>query len=330
MTRPRTSPATRHEGAERRSRSARRQRADGRPSWRAPGARRPPGPGRAGAARRTARAHRGVRPRDGGAARSCNGPSRCGRDLERDRCAADPPRPDPGLHLRQRAHRARSVASAPQGPRPGEGDAGRPDGPRRARGHGSGVGDSGRAGRRAAPGRGPLRHPRRRPSRIHSRSRASATSRRGSTAASSTSPRRSRSSPTCSSGTSATAAVIGPGGWWRWTASTASSSSEATHHGWLTNPTHYVEPPRYVVRRYWQAILDEVRVATMEGGCSCAGTPDPSARSQHPRSGTIPVSRNNVEDVRIRVHVDRSTPRSPMRPRRRDRHPDAVTPTWAC
>ena len=27
---------------------------------------------------------------------------------------------------------------------------------------------------------------------------------------------------------------------------------------WLTNPTHYVEPPAYVVRRYWQAILDEL------------------------------------------------------------------------
>ena len=34
---------------------------------------------------------------------------------------ADPPRPDAGLHLRRRAHPARSLAGAPQGPGPGKG-----------------------------------------------------------------------------------------------------------------------------------------------------------------------------------------------------------------
>ena len=59
------------------------------------------------------------------------------------------------------------------------------------------------------------------------RSTPSATSRPGSTAASSTSLPPSRSSPTCSRATSATAAATGPAGWSRWTGSGASSSRAA-------------------------------------------------------------------------------------------------------
>ncbi len=191
----------------------------------------------------------------------------------RDRRAPDPPRPDPGLHLRQRAHRARSVAGASEGAGPGEGDAGRLNGADRARRHGSGSRDRGRARRRAPPGGRSLRHPRRHDRGPVSGRRASATSRRGSTAASSTSRPRSRSSPTCSRDTSATVAAIGPGGWSRWIASTASSSQAATRSraGSRTRRTTSSRPPTWCAGTGRRSSTRS-SACPRAAGCSCAAT----------------------------------------------------------
>ena len=104
---------------------------------------------------RAAGSHRGLRARDRGAARAAVDGVGAPQGRRGRRRPADPPRPDPGLHLRQRAHRARPVAVPPQGPGPGQGSAGGEPGPHRPRPDGPGAGDRRGAGRGARPGAWP-------------------------------------------------------------------------------------------------------------------------------------------------------------------------------
>jgi hypothetical protein len=73
---------------------------------------------------------------------------------------------------------------------------------------------------------------------------------------------------------------------------------------WLTQPTHYVEPPAYVVRRYWQGIVDEVSAGTEGMRLYVCAHSGPLRAVAAAAVGHDPGEPNNVEDVRIRLDGD--------------------------
>jgi broad specificity phosphatase PhoE len=97
---------------------------------------------------------------------------------------------------------------------------------------------------------------------------------------------------------------------------------------WLTQPTHYVEPPSTVVRRYWQAIIEEVRQqpGTRLFVCAHSGPIRAVAASA---VGHDPGEPHNVEDVRIRVDGDLEHATLTYRGRALEIDiPTAITPSW--
>jgi broad specificity phosphatase PhoE len=98
---------------------------------------------------------------------------------------------------------------------------------------------------------------------------------------------------------------------------------------WLSVPTHYVEPPSYVVRRYWQGIVDEVRrgqPGTRVYICAHSG---PIRAVAAAAFGHDPGEPNNLEDVRIRVHDDLEHATLTYRGRAVEVDvPTTITPSW--
>ncbi len=101
---------------------------------------------------------------------------------------------------------------------------------------------------------------------------------------------------------------------------------------WLTQPMHYVEPPAQVVRRYWQAVVDEVgEGSARDCGCSCAAHSGPIRAVAASAVGHDPGEPNNVEDVRIRVYEDLEHATLTYRGRAVELDiPTTVTPSWFC
>ena len=98
---------------------------------------------------------------------------------------------------------------------------------------------------------------------------------------------------------------------------------------WLSTPTHYVEPPAYVVRRYWLAILDEISRLPEGGRLFVCGHSAPIRAVAASAVGHDPGEPHNVEDVRIRVHADREHATLTYRGRAVEIDiPTLVTPTW--
>ena len=279
-----------------------------------PPARHPPGPRRARPGRRAAGAHRGLRPRDrrsagaavAGVAAAARWPTatdvRLIRHGQTQGYIADSALTPLG---RWQAHRkGQDLAKGMQ-----DGSWPASCTPPTARAAETAYG----AGRGAAPGGGPVRHRRRDDRGSGAGRRASGTSRCGSTAGSSTSPPPSRSSPTCSRATSATAVATGPG-WMvemdRVFRIQFAGGDPITY--WLT----HADALRRAARVRRAPLLGGHRrrgraTRRPARGCSCARTPARSGPWPRPRSVTTPASRNNVEDVRIRVHATSSTPPSP-------------------
>jgi broad specificity phosphatase PhoE len=98
---------------------------------------------------------------------------------------------------------------------------------------------------------------------------------------------------------------------------------------WLNQPLNFLEPPIRVVRRYWQAILDES--ADAEPGtklyvCAHSG---PIRAVAATAVGHDPGEPNNVEDVRIRLYEDRRRATLTYRGRGLEIDiPTVTTPTW--
>ena len=85
------------------------------------------------------------------------------------------------------------------------------------------------------------------------------------------------------------------------------------------------------MRRYWQAIVDEVRVATPGTRVYVCAHSGPIRAVAAAAVGHDPGEPNNVEDVRIRVHRDLEHATLTYRGRGLEIDiPTAVTPTWAC
>jgi broad specificity phosphatase PhoE len=99
---------------------------------------------------------------------------------------------------------------------------------------------------------------------------------------------------------------------------------------WLTVPSHYVEPPAAVVRRYWAGIVEEVR-AGAAGARGCVwGDSGPMRALAAAAVGHDPGEPHNVEDVRIRVDDDLEHATLTYRGRAVELDiPTAVTPSWA-
>ena len=73
---------------------------------------------------------------------------------------------------------------------------------------------------------------------------------------------------------------------------------------WLSTPMHYAEPPALVVRRYWEAIAEEVRAAPTGTRIFVCAHSGPIRAVAAAAVGHDPGEPNNVEDVRIRVDRD--------------------------
>jgi len=98
---------------------------------------------------------------------------------------------------------------------------------------------------------------------------------------------------------------------------------------WLTNPTHYVEPPAYVVRRYWQTILEELERLPEGGRLFVCGHSAPIRAIAASAVGHDPGEPHNVEDVRIRVYADREHATLTYRGRAVEIEiPTLITPSW--
>ena len=98
---------------------------------------------------------------------------------------------------------------------------------------------------------------------------------------------------------------------------------------WLTNPTHYVEPPAYLVRRYWQTILDELERLPEGGRLFVCGHSAPIRALAASAFGHDPGEPHNVEDVRIRVYAGREHATLTYRGRAVEIEiPTLVTPSW--
>lgn len=98
---------------------------------------------------------------------------------------------------------------------------------------------------------------------------------------------------------------------------------------WLTQPTHYVEPPSYVVRRYWRGVLDEVDRLPESARLFVCAHSGPMRAVAASAVGHDPGEPHNVEDVRIRVHGDREHATVTYRGRGLEIDiPTTVTPSW--
>jgi broad specificity phosphatase PhoE len=73
---------------------------------------------------------------------------------------------------------------------------------------------------------------------------------------------------------------------------------------WLSVPTHYIEPPAHVVRRYWAAIVDHVRAGPAGLRLYVCAHSGPLRAVAAAAVGHDPGEPQNVEDVRIRVDAD--------------------------
>ena len=100
---------------------------------------------------------------------------------------------------------------------------------------------------------------------------------------------------------------------------------------WLTVPTHYVEPPAYVVRRYWQEIVDQVRAGPAGMRLYVCAHSGPLRAVAAAAVGHDPGEPQNVEDVRIRVDADLEHATLTYRGRAVELDiPTAITPSWFC
>jgi len=99
---------------------------------------------------------------------------------------------------------------------------------------------------------------------------------------------------------------------------------------WLTVPSHYVEPPDAVVRRYWAGIVEEVRAAPAGARVFVCGHSGPMRALAAAAVGHDPGEPHNVEDVRIRVDGDLAHATLTYRGRAVEVDiPTTVTPSWA-
>jgi broad specificity phosphatase PhoE len=100
---------------------------------------------------------------------------------------------------------------------------------------------------------------------------------------------------------------------------------------WLAVPTHFVEPPAFVVRRYWQTIVEQVREAPPGTRLYVCAHSGPIRAVAAAAVGHDPGEPNNVEDVRIRVHDDVEHATLTYRGRAVELEiPTAATPSWFC
>ena len=75
---------------------------------------------------------------------------------------------------------------------------------------------------------------------------------------------------------------------------------------WLHNPTLYFEPPHVAAHRMWRGVVAVGPGPTGPTSCSCSWprTRPRCARSSPPPSARTPASRDNLEDIRVRVRPD--------------------------
>jgi broad specificity phosphatase PhoE len=99
---------------------------------------------------------------------------------------------------------------------------------------------------------------------------------------------------------------------------------------WLAVPSHYVEPPVVVVRRYWDGIVEQVRAAPAGARVYVCSHSGPMRALAASAVGHDPGEPHNVEDVRIRVYDDLEHATLTYRGRAVELDiPTAVTPSWA-
>jgi broad specificity phosphatase PhoE len=99
---------------------------------------------------------------------------------------------------------------------------------------------------------------------------------------------------------------------------------------WLNVPSHWVEPPTAVVRRYWAGIVEEVRAAPAGARVFVCSHSGPMRALAAAAVGHDPGEPHNVEDVRIRVADDFEHATLTYRGRAVELDiPTAVTPSWA-
>jgi len=99
---------------------------------------------------------------------------------------------------------------------------------------------------------------------------------------------------------------------------------------WLNVPSHWVEPPSAVVRRYWAGIVEEVRAAPAGARVFVCSHSGPMRALAAAAVGHDPGEPHNVEDVRIRVADDLEHATLTYRGRAVELDiPTAVTPSWA-
>jgi broad specificity phosphatase PhoE len=100
---------------------------------------------------------------------------------------------------------------------------------------------------------------------------------------------------------------------------------------WLNVPTHYVEPPSAVVRRYWEAIVDLVRDGPAGMRLFVCSHSGPIRAVAAAAVGHDPGEPHNVEDVRIRLDDDFEHATLTYRGRAVEIDiPTTVTPSWCC
>jgi broad specificity phosphatase PhoE len=99
---------------------------------------------------------------------------------------------------------------------------------------------------------------------------------------------------------------------------------------WLNVPSHWVEPPAAVVRRYWAGIVEEVRAAPAGARVFVSSHSGPMRALAAAAVGHDPGEPHNVEDVRIRVADDLEHATLTYRGRAVELDlPTTVTPSWA-
>ena len=99
---------------------------------------------------------------------------------------------------------------------------------------------------------------------------------------------------------------------------------------WLSTPMHYAEPPALVVRRYWEAIAEEVRAAPAGTRIFVCAHSGPIRAVAAAAVGHDPGEPNNVEDVRIRVQRDLEHATLTYRGRALELDlPTTITPSWS-
>jgi broad specificity phosphatase PhoE len=100
---------------------------------------------------------------------------------------------------------------------------------------------------------------------------------------------------------------------------------------WLTQPTHYLEPPAAVVRRYWQGVVEEIQRTPAGMRLFVCGHSGPIRAIAASAVGHDPGEPHHVEDVRIRIYDDLQRASLTYRGRAVEIDvPTAVTPSWAC